>query len=85
MAGNPKLLAGSAQPQIWGVNHLIKRGICDVATAIDLASVNPATLMDLPQRKGISEGAPADFILFTQNASGSIELLDTCKRGEMTP
>ncbi|SDN08882.1 N-acetylglucosamine-6-phosphate deacetylase [Fictibacillus solisalsi] len=80
MRDQPELLAGSAQSQLWGINHLLKKEICDLTKAIDMASVYPAALLELPQQMGIAAGAPADFILFHRTPAG-IEVVETYKRG----
>ena len=66
--GQPSVLAGSAQPLLWGVQHLLRRGLCALDQAWDMASVLPNRFMDLPPREGLQPGAPADLIVFTWNA-----------------
>ncbi|CAG7595824.1 N-acetylglucosamine-6-phosphate deacetylase [Paenibacillus solanacearum] len=60
LAHDPRLLAGSAQLLPWGISHLIRKGICDLADAWDAASVHPAAKLGLPSAKGLQAGAPAD-------------------------
>ncbi|MDN4074418.1 N-acetylglucosamine-6-phosphate deacetylase [Fictibacillus terranigra] len=80
MKENEDLLAGSAQTQLWGVNHLLRRGMCSLPFAVDLASIHPSMVMNLPQRKGICEGAPADFLLLHQSGK-NVTLFETYKNG----
>ncbi|MCF6411603.1 N-acetylglucosamine-6-phosphate deacetylase [Pseudalkalibacillus salsuginis] len=81
MASNPDLLAGSAQSQIWGINHLLKQGLCELADVIDMATVNPAEWLRLSGYK-LEVDSYADFILFNYTKSSGIELLETYKRGK---
>ncbi|PWW28252.1 N-acetylglucosamine-6-phosphate deacetylase [Cytobacillus oceanisediminis] len=82
MAESPGLLAGSVQTQLWGINHLLKRGLCHLNSAIDLAALNPSLLLHLPVAH-ISQGNPADFILFYQKKTKDIELFKTFKNGKV--
>jgi N-acetylglucosamine-6-phosphate deacetylase len=82
MAEFPELLAGSAQTQLWGINHLLKEDLCDLSSAINLATVNPSNLLSLQAGK-IAPGYPADLILFNQNKTKEIELLKTYKNGKL--
>ncbi|WP_408008524.1 N-acetylglucosamine-6-phosphate deacetylase [Pseudalkalibacillus sp. A8] len=81
MASNSELLAGSAQTQIWGINHLLKQGLCELADAIDMATVNPAEKLGLSGQK-LEVGANADFILFFYSKNSGIELVATYKKGK---
>ncbi|SFD76631.1 N-acetylglucosamine-6-phosphate deacetylase [Bacillus sp. OV194] len=81
MNDNADLLAGSAQTQSWGINHLIRRGLCSLSLAVDLASIHPSTVMNLPQQKGICEGAPADFLLLHQSEKNELTITETYKNG----
>lgn len=78
---NPKILAGSTQSLIMGVNHLVNNGICTFAEALDKASVLPAKLMNVPQQYGITENSPADLILLKKNDE-KLEVLETIKNGK---
>jgi N-acetylglucosamine-6-phosphate deacetylase len=64
LANNPGTLAGSAQALIQGVSNLYGKGLCGLADAWELASINPAKLMGLAQQQGLQPGAPADMVLF---------------------
>lgn len=75
------LLAGSAQDLFQGVQNLVKYGITNFEEAIHKASIYPAKLMDLPQQKGLSVGAPADILLLKKNQS-NYDVIATYKHGE---
>lgn len=79
LAGKPTVLAGSAQPLIWGINQLVRLELASLATAWELASINPGRLLDLPQQDGLTIGAPADLVLFRLN-----ELSKVYKKGYYT-
>lgn len=82
LANEPRLLAGSAQSILWGVNQLAAMGITNLSRAIEKASILPAGLMDLPQQHGLTPGAPADLIFFTKE-NERIRINDTMKAGEI--
>lgn len=81
LAENPNLLAGSAQPLKRGIEHLMKKGLCSLAEAWEMASLGPARLVNLPIMNGLSEGAPADFVLFQREKKG-IRIRETVKHGK---
>lgn len=56
------LLAGSAQNLLQGVQHFVTNDIAQLSEAINKASIYPAELMGIEQKKGLSVGAPADII-----------------------
>ncbi|MCA1321589.1 amidohydrolase family protein [Bacillus tianshenii] len=80
----PKLLAGSAQSILWGVNTLTSMRITSLEKAIDKASILPAKLLNLPQKEGLQVGAPADLI-FYHKKNGRLELVSTMKLGDTAP
>jgi N-acetylglucosamine-6-phosphate deacetylase len=82
MAESPELLAGSAQTQLWGINHLLKQKLCDLKSALDLAGLNPSAVMQLSKAK-ISPRSPADFVLFHLDETNGIEIRNTFKNGKM--
>lgn len=82
LVNEPRLLAGSAQSILWGVNQLAAMGITDLSRAIEKASILPAGLMDLPQQHGLTPGAPADLIFFIKE-NGRMHITDTMKTGEI--
>lgn len=81
MADNPALLAGSAQGLLHGVNTLTKNALVPRAQALEMASVRPATRLNLPVRFGLAVGAPLDAILLQPAADESLILLATYKNG----
>jgi N-acetylglucosamine-6-phosphate deacetylase len=80
----PKLLAGSAQSILWGVNTITSMGITSFAKAIEKASILPAKLMNLPQKDGLQAGAPADLLIF-RIEKGRMEPVRTIKMGNPCP
>jgi N-acetylglucosamine-6-phosphate deacetylase len=78
--GQPKVLAGSAQPLLWGVQHLLRRNLCPLPQAWDMASVRPCRFMQLPGGEGLQPGAPADLVVFAWNGS-ELRVLETYKAG----
>ncbi len=80
--GQPKVLAGSAQPLLWGVQHLLRRNLCALPQAWDMASAGPGRFMGLPQGAGLQPGAPADLVVFTWNGS-ELRVLQTYKAGNL--
>jgi N-acetylglucosamine-6-phosphate deacetylase len=79
-ADNPKILAGSAQMLLWGIQHLTNKSLASLATAWDMSSIRPAKFMNLPSQSGLTEGAPADIVCFT---SGQLEVIETYKEGKL--
>src|SRR5699024_1399125 len=66
LQNEPRLLAGSVQNLLQGVQNCIKNDITSESEAIKKASIYPATLMDLPVKKGIVSGAKADLIIINK-------------------
>ena len=81
MADNPALLAGSAQCLLHGVNTLIKHGIATHVQSLEMASLRPASSMNLPTQQGLIVGAPLDAILLQQAADQTLVLRATYKNG----
>jgi len=81
MADNPALLAGSAQGLLHGVNKLIKHGIATPAQSLEMASLRPASSMNLSTQQGLIVGAPLDAILLHQAADQTLVLRATYKNG----
>jgi N-acetylglucosamine-6-phosphate deacetylase len=80
MADNPQLLAGSVQMLRQGVEHLAKSHLSSLSEAWEMASVRPASFMNLPQADGLTAGAPADLVVFSRERD-EIRVLQTYKRG----
>lgn len=82
LEGNERLLAGSAQMLLRGIEHLTNRGIAELKEAWDMSSIRPAALMQLPAAAGLAPGAPADLVLF-RKAQNRIRLEQTYKCGKL--
>lgn len=82
LASNPKILAGSAQMLLWGIEHVVRSGLAPLADAWEMSSVRPAGFMKLAAGQGLAVGAPADLVLFDR-AADRIQLLKTYKDGEL--
>lgn len=82
LAGNPNILAGSAQMLLWGIEHVLRSGLADLRNAWEMSSVRPARFMKLPAGEGLAAGAPADIVLF-EREKDHIRLLETYKDGEL--
>jgi len=81
LAENEKILAGSAQMLMAGIEHLITSELADLQQAWEMSSLRPAKLMDLPVSAGLSVGVPADIVLL-RHAEGRLQLEQTYKAGE---
>lgn len=81
-AANEKVLAGSAQMLLWGIQHVVRRGLASLSEAWDMSSIRPSTFMGLPARAGLSVGAPADLAVFDWDGD-SIQLQQTYKAGTL--
>jgi N-acetylglucosamine-6-phosphate deacetylase len=82
LAENDKILAGSAQMLLWGIEQLTSRGLASLPDAWDMSSIRPASFMQLPSASGLAVGAPADFVLF-HTEGHSIKLKNTYQAGEL--
>lgn len=67
LKNEPELLAGSAQNLLQGIKHFAELGISTEGEAINKASIYPSKFMGLPQKGGLSVGAPADIILIEKS------------------
>lgn len=61
-------LAGTTLPLLVGLENLLKWGICDLGTAIALATESPRKAIGLP---GISAGQPANLIRWDWHGANS--------------
>jgi N-acetylglucosamine-6-phosphate deacetylase len=82
LAENEKLLAGSVQMLVHGIEHLERNGLATLAEAWEMASVRPANFMKLSTAAGLTPGAPADLVLF-HRWQERIELAVTYKAGQL--
>lgn len=80
LAENPKILAGSAQMLLWGIEHLVGSKLCSMVEAWEMASIRPAAFMDLPAKEGLAAGAPADVLVYRKDGD-AINILKTYKGG----
>ena len=80
LAGDPNLLAGSAQPLRVGVENLTNRGLCSMGEAWEMASRAPVFAAGLPSEPGLKVGAPADLVRFVP-VEGRLEVEHAYKAG----
>ena len=64
VAAMPQYLAGASLPITVGVENVLRFADVDLATAVDMASLRPAQLLDLHDRGRLEVGRRADLILF---------------------
>ncbi|MFO7922359.1 MAG: amidohydrolase family protein [Bacteroidales bacterium] len=76
------VLSGSASPLSKGVGHVMKVTGCDLATAIQMTSTNPARFYGMSDRGEIKPGMRADLILFTLE-NFEMNVLKTIVKGEV--
>ncbi|MFD1908137.1 hypothetical protein ACFSQ7_35305 [Paenibacillus rhizoplanae] len=83
LAGEPGLLAGSAQMLLRHIARLSAAGLASLPDAWDMASVQPAGFMALPAAAGLAAGAPADLALIRRIGAGAAGLALTalCQAG----
>ncbi len=77
-----KWLAGASLPLFKGITNMICMGGCLLKEAIDMATINPATLLNFDNIGEIKEGKRADLILFAYNKD-KIEIQTTVKSGHV--
>jgi N-acetylglucosamine-6-phosphate deacetylase len=71
-----EMLAGAALPLKDNIGWLLRQKLCSLADAVHMASLNPATLLDMPQP--YAEGSPARLVRFhVDEMSGPLTILDT--------
>ena len=76
------VLAGASFLVTRGVENVIKFTGCSLAQAIDMATSNPARILDLDDRGEIAVGKRADLILF-EFQDGTLEVVKTMVGGEV--
>ncbi len=76
------VLSGAASPLSKMIGHVMKVTGCDLATAIQMSSLNPARLYGLDDRGEIKPGSRADLILFTIEEN-EIDIKKTLVDGEI--
>ena len=80
---NPKILAGSAVSLLDCVNYLQHAALCSWQQAWEMASVNPARLMQLYPFQGIIEGAPANLLELKLEKKAKLRVEKTYLGGEV--
>ena len=75
-------LYGSASPLLKGVGHIMKVTRCSLAKAIQMATINPARLLNLSDRGKLEPGKRADMILFTMD-DFNIKIRETIVEGKI--
>ncbi len=76
------VLSGSAAPLSQGVGHVMRVTGCDLASAIQMASTNPARFYGLSDRGEIKPGMRADLILFKME-DFEMDVIKTIAAGEV--
>jgi len=64
--------------------HLVQKGVCSLKTLIDLLTVKPAQVFNLPYGK-LEEGAIADFVLLDLEKNVDIDREQFLSKGKNTP
>jgi N-acetylglucosamine-6-phosphate deacetylase len=80
LAADPRLLAGSAQPLIAGISHLIQAGLATPGEAWSMASMRPGALLGSQEVGEIAPGGPADLVL-VDLIDGDIQIRQVVKSG----
>jgi N-acetylglucosamine-6-phosphate deacetylase len=82
LAGQPKLLAGSAQSLLWCVNQMVGKELLSLEKAWNKASLKPMELLNGEPQIPFRKGSPANLVLFEQKESG-IEIIQTIRAGKV--
>ncbi|PSR21437.1 MAG: N-acetylglucosamine-6-phosphate deacetylase [Sulfobacillus acidophilus] len=82
LSADSELLAGAATPLKGGVAQMVSSGLGDMGTMWDLASCRPSTFWRRATCAGLAVGAPADIVLFEDEA-GHINIRQTIKDGHI--
>ena len=87
IAGQRQLLAGASRPIGAGVANVMSFAEVDLATAVDMASVQPARILGLPENR-LRPGDLADAVLFDLAAqegpsAGSLSVQATLTLGRL--
>jgi N-acetylglucosamine-6-phosphate deacetylase len=82
-AGQPDILAGASLPIHACVTNVMQFAAIGLATAIDMASVHPARLIDL-EHPGLEIGAPANLFAFDlpADAAEPLQIRQTFHAGQ---
>jgi len=85
LAHEQRLLAGSALPLLYGVQHMASLGLCSWQDAWDMGSLLPAEAIGLAGAgtSGLQLGAPADLVLLHREDDGRLSVNQTIKSGQV--
>ena len=75
------VLAGASFPVKRGIETMVGYGICDLGTAIQMATETPANMYHFAGKGKLEPGMDADIILFTFD-DGKMEIQETILLGE---
>lgn len=78
LAGNAKLLAGSAKMLPHAIGHLVRRGLADLERAWEMGSVRAGAMMGM--KSGLEVGGVGDLVVF-EIAGGKVVVRETWKAG----
>jgi N-acetylglucosamine-6-phosphate deacetylase len=81
MKEQPGLLAGSVKLPAYHIAHLVRRGLCTLEQAWDLASIVPSRFMGLPTQEGLRVGAQADLAIFDWDGQ-ELQIRQSFKKGQ---
>ncbi|WP_284646435.1 N-acetylglucosamine-6-phosphate deacetylase [Paenibacillus silviterrae] len=81
MQEQPGLLAGSVKLPAYQIAYLVRRGLCTLPQAWDLASVAPSRFMGLPTQEGLRVGAQADLAIFDWDGR-ELQIRQAFKKGQ---
>ncbi len=82
VAGQQQYLAGAGLPITYGVANIMRFAVCDLITAIEMASIRPAELIgQTPARLAV--GSRADLVAFDLPETGPAKVRQTINRGEV--
>jgi N-acetylglucosamine-6-phosphate deacetylase len=76
MLKGTKYFAGASLPLRRGVENMMSFTGCSLREAVDMATVNPATLYGFKDRGELKEGMRADILIF-ELAEGKIGIQET--------
>jgi N-acetylglucosamine-6-phosphate deacetylase len=85
VGGQRQYLAGASQPIGVGVANVMRFAGVDLPTAIDMASLRPSQLLDLPPHR-LEVGARANLVLFhlaSDDQPAALRVVNTIHQGEV--
>jgi len=81
VAGQRQYLAGAGLPITYGVANVMRFAGCDLRTAIEMASIRPAELINQTPTQ-LAVGSQANLVLFDLPDHGPAKVRQTINRGE---